>query len=198
MLAVLFVCTGNICRSPIAEGFLQDRSARLLNGAVRVRSAGTWARQASPAMEESIQAAADRGVDISRSTSSPIREEMIRDADLVLTMTTEQRDEVLGLVPEARDKTFTLKELVAVLGAMPAPAGADRDALLERIADAARLRDTASVTVADEDVSDPLGMSIDTYRAVAWEIETLVDALVAGLFGGDREPQTADAKKVWG
>ncbi len=198
MLSVLLVCTGNICRSPLAEGFLVERSERLFGGAIGVRSAGTWARRAGPAMAESIQAAAERGVDISAATSSPREAGMVGEADLVLTMTAEQRDEVLALAPDARDKTFTLKEAVALFAAMPAAAGADRDQVLARIAEAARLRETGSVAVADEDVSDPLGMSIDTYRAVAWEIESLVDALVGGLFGSERREDTVEAKKVWG
>lgn len=182
----------------MAEGFLVERSERLFGGSVRVRSAGTWARRAGPPMSESIQAAAERGVDISALSSSPVEPEMIRDSDLVLTMTAEQRDEVLALAPEARDRTFTLKEAVALFAAMPTAAGGERDALLARIEEAARLRETGSVVVSDEDVSDPLGMSIDTYRAVAWEIENLVDALVAGLSGSERREETAEAKKVWG
>lgn len=198
MLSVLLVCTGNICRSPLAEGFLVERSERLFDGAIRVRSAGTWARRASPPMTESIQAAAERGVDISAATSSPLVADMVGDADLVLTMTAEQRDEVLGLAPDARDRTFTLKEAVALFAAMPPAPTNEHSALSSRIADAARLRETGSVVVDDEDVSDPLGMSIDTYRAVAWEIESLIDALVGGLFGAERREETAEAKKVWG
>lgn len=198
MLAVLLVCTGNICRSPMAEGLLADRSTRLLGGAIRVRSAGTYARRANAPMPEAQQAARDLGVDISGLHSDPLDDEMVRSADIVLTMTTEQRDEVLGLVPEARERTFTLKEIVLLLAALPAPPRpATRETLLLRVAEAHELRERGTTPVADEDVSDPLGMSVETYRAVAWEIDSLVDGLVSGLFGGERE-EKPEAAEIWG
>jgi hypothetical protein len=100
-------------------------------------------------------------------------------------MTAEQRDEVLEASPELASKTFTLKELVALLGALP-PAGGDpsRDALAARVEDADRLRQEGTGPVpADEDVADPLGLGMEAYRATSWEIEELVDATVRGLAG---------------
>jgi protein-tyrosine phosphatase len=185
VLAVLFVCTGNICRSPLAEGFLADRSHRLLDGAIEVGSAGTWASAGRPPTPESVAAGGDRGVDISGLRATSFRGALAREADLVLTMTREQEDEVLAQARGAGPKTFTLKEAVALFRALPPPEGRpDRDALLERIAGADRLRgEPGAPQVPDADVSDPLGMSPEIYRAVAWEIEGLVDELVEGLFG---------------
>lgn len=185
VLRVLVVCTGNICRSPLAQGFLAERSRRLLEGAIAVRSAGTWARPGHPATEEAVLVAQERGVDLAEHRSSPFGTDLAGWADLILTMTAEQRDEVLHEAPQAEPKTFTLKELVAVLGVLPAPAGSpSREGLLQRIAQADRLRrEGRAPRATDEDVVDPLAMSMETYRAVCWEIEELVDGLIRGLAG---------------
>lgn len=183
MLRVLLVCTGNICRSPLAHGFLADRSRRYMDGGIAVRSAGTWARDGSPATPEGVEAGVEAGIDISGHRSSRYAADMAEWADLVLTMTGEQREEVLDAAPGAASRTFTLKEAVALLRELPPPAGpVDRASLVERIAalDAFRRRGSAP-PLADEDVADPLGMSALTYRAVAAEIEGLVDGLLRGL-----------------
>jgi protein-tyrosine phosphatase len=129
--------------------------------------------------------AAGRGVDISGARAAAFRSELAGRADLVLTMTREHVAEVLGKAPEVRSKTFTLKEAVAVFDALPPPDDRpDRPALLERIARADELRRSPGAPrVADADVSDPIGLGSDVYRAVAWEVEGLVDSLVKGLFG---------------
>jgi protein-tyrosine-phosphatase len=175
----------------MAHGFLVERSRRLLGGALRVRSAGTWARPGYAATEEAVAAAAERGADIAGHRSASFTPEVAGWADLVLTMTAEQRDEVLEAVPEAGGRTFTLKELVPLLGALPPPDGpASREGMLARLADADRLRaDGAGPRPADEDVADPLGLGMEAYRATCWEIEELVDATVRGLVG---EPVPAE------
>jgi protein-tyrosine phosphatase len=191
VLRILLICTGNICRSPMALGFLADRSGRLLDGALNVRSAGTWARPGSPPTPEAEASVAERGIDISDHRSTSVSPDLIGWADLIITMTAEHRDEVLDMKPDAADRTFTLKELVALLGALPPPeVERSRDALLARVDEASALRASGRApTPADEDVVDPIGMSDETYRAVAWELEELTDALVRRLAGaGARIP----------
>jgi protein-tyrosine phosphatase len=198
VLAVLVVCTGNICRSPIAEGFLRDRSARVLGDPLRVGSAGTWARTGKPPTDEAILAAGERGVDIAAQTSTSFRGELARRADLLVTMTEEQRGEVLGQVAEAAGKTFTLKELVTLLRELPAPPSpSDRETVLRRIADADALRrGSGAPEVFDADVADPLGLSLEAYRAVAWEIESLVDELLERLAGQSPAARSAEATEA--
>jgi protein-tyrosine phosphatase len=196
VLRILLVCTGNICRSPMALGFLADRSGRLLDGALIVRSAGTWARPGSPPTPEAEATAAERGIDISDHRSTPVSPDLIGWADLVITMTAEHRDEVLDMTPDAADRTFTLKELVALLGALPPPdVERSRDALLARVDEASALRASGRAPApADEDVADPIGMSDETYRAVAWELEELTDALVRRLAGAGARIQAGEGE----
>ena len=183
MAAILVVCSGNICRSPIAEGLLRRALERRLGGtAPVVGSAGTIAIDGAPAMPESIEAARERGVDIRMHTARPLTPELIDDADLVVTMAAEHRDEVRRLVPGAVPRTFTLKELTRVLEALPAT---ESDLRLDtRIGAAAAARaNCAPANRFDEDVVDPLGMPLDTYRAIAWEIDEWTDRLVTALYG---------------
>lgn len=166
MLTVLFVCTGNICRSPLGQAFLTDRSKKLLDGALTVRSAGTWGQEGNPPTREAMAVAAERGLDIEDYQASPLTAGLIDRADLILAMTREHRDEVVRMAPEARAKTFTLKELAADLSGLPPPS--------------------------DPDVPDPVGLGVAAYREVAEEIEEAVDVVVRELFGA---PETAGASR---
>lgn len=194
MLRVLLVCTGNICRSPIAHGLLLDRSTRSLGGAIHVSSAGTWGHPGYPATPEAVEAATELGVDIASHRSSSFTADLADWADLVITMTSEQAEEVAEEAPGTEAKTFTLKEMVAILRSLP-PVTVEptRDALLERVARADRTRRAGDAPAPlDLDVADPLGLSRPTYRAVANELEGLVDDLVWGLVG---ERDTAMARE---
>lgn len=180
---VLVVCTGNICRSPLGEGFL-DRAlrARLGDDSPPVRSAGTAGWEGSSATPESVEAGAEHGLDIAGHVARRLRPPLVEGSALVLTMTTAHRDEILAMVPAAARRTFTLKELTRLAEALPAPASEDR--LEDRLAMAADLRATGfDGNPHDDDVTDPLGMPLDTYRAIAWEIETYTDRLVRALLG---------------
>lgn len=185
MGSILVVCSGNICRSPVAEGLLRRALARRVGAdAVRVSSAGTIAVDGAQASEGSVIAARERGVDIEVHRARRLTPGLIRDADLCLCMAQEHREEIAGLVPEAAERAFTLKELVRVLERLPSVSTAESPSLIGRIATAAASRAAdGAPDPFDEDIVDPLGMPIGTYRAVAWELDEWVDRLVAGLFG---------------
>jgi low molecular weight protein-tyrosine phosphatase len=181
MAAILVVCTGNVCRSPAAEGFLRRALvARLGDDAPSVSSAGTAGWEGSGATTESVRASAERGVDTGAHRARVLTRSQIADADLVVGMASEHGDQVVALVPGAADRTFTLKELVRLLEAAPAAGGGLGDVVAGA---AARRAAGFEGNPHDEDVADPLGMSYDAYRAMAWELEEwcdrLVDALVA-------------------
>jgi low molecular weight protein-tyrosine phosphatase len=186
MTAILVVCTGNVCRSPIAEGLLKDALQRRFADKVpSVESAGTAGWERSGAMPASVDAARELGIDISGHRGRRLRVEMVREADLVICMAGEHRELVVEQVPDVAGRTFTLKELVRLLEALPpAPTGAPTWTLAPRVAGAHALRQAGSgVRHHDEDIADPLGQPIDAYRAVAWELGEWIRRLEEGLFG---------------
>jgi RpiB/LacA/LacB family sugar-phosphate isomerase len=108
MKTILFVCTGNVCRSPMAEGLL--RQALRDDPNVRVLSAGLGALDGQPATEASVDVMIELGIDISRHTSQSLRVPLIEAADFIFTMTRQQQDAIQAIYPMAAEKTFLLRE----------------------------------------------------------------------------------------
>ncbi|MEP6758304.1 MAG: low molecular weight phosphatase family protein [Actinomycetota bacterium] len=185
MASILVVCSGNICRSPVAEGLLRRGVQRRFGAeAPVVSSAGTIGLEGSAATRESVEAAGERGVDIALHIARRLTDAMVEDADLVVCMAAEHRAEIGARVPAATERTFTLKELVRLLeGDAPDAPQAD-DVIAARVASAAvSRRNKGPSNPFDEDIVDPLGMPLETYRAIAWELDEWTDRLVAGLYG---------------
>jgi protein-tyrosine phosphatase len=181
MASILVVCTGNVCRSPMAEGFLRKALADALGDvAPSVASAGTAGWEGSEATPEAVAAAAELGVDISGHRARRLRPGMAETADLVLCMTREHRDTIVGSAPDVAGRTFTLKELVRLLERLP-EGGPDRPS--GRLAAADRLRPAdASTGDRDDDVADPLGLPLDGYRAIAAELDDRCTLFVRAAF----------------
>src|SRR5215469_3812792 len=108
MKTILFVCTGNVCRSPMAEGLF--RHAVQGRGDFRVLSAGLGALDGQPPTPHSVAAMKEIGIDITRHYSRSLTAELVRDADLILGMTHSHVDTVALLYPPAAEKTFLLRE----------------------------------------------------------------------------------------
>ena len=106
--ALLIVCTGNICRSPVAESIFRQRLEASARWNGRVRSAGLDALVDQGADPTVLGMMRERGFDLAPHRARQLTPEHVREADLVLVMETHQRDALLDLDPTARGKTFRL------------------------------------------------------------------------------------------
>lgn len=108
MERVLFVCTGNTCRSPIAEAVFQNKRP---DARFEARSAGVAAAEGMPMSEGAKQAAARHGL-MESHQSAPVSEELFRWADIILTMTKSHKQAVIEKFPDRAAQVHTLKEYV--------------------------------------------------------------------------------------
>lgn len=106
---ILFVCTGNTCRSPMAAGALQMLLEKERPGRAEVVSAGIAAADGFPATQYAQEAALVWDVDLSGHRSQPLTSELIRRANLIFAMSERHHRQVVRLDPTAADRTFLLK-----------------------------------------------------------------------------------------
>jgi low molecular weight protein-tyrosine phosphatase len=187
MATILLVCTGNICRSPMAEGFLRRELRQRGIDGIRVESSGLSGWDGSGATNEAVEALTEYGLDISGHAAQRLTRDMAEGADLIVAMSAEHREGVSHLVPSTAARTFTIKELVYLLESSPVEAvqGSAAQQLKASVDAATAVRDEApEVELLDEDIADPLGLGIESFRATAWELEGLSKRLADGLFPG--------------
>ncbi|WP_206476935.1 low molecular weight phosphatase family protein [Microbacterium sp. KRD172] len=194
-LTILTVCTGNICRSPMAEVLLR---ARLEPLGVRVHSAGTHAlvdhEMTGPAQALALESGA-RTADAAAHAARYLVEPYLLDADLVLAMAREHRSYAVKMVPSRMRRTFTVREfarLASTLGtdqarAAAEAAGADPKARLAAVLQAVTdQRGLVPTDPEDDDVIDPYRRSQETYaKSAAQLIPALdeVERVVRGALG---------------
>ena len=138
---IVFICTGNTCRSPMAEGLFRAHNGEEKTG-LTAASAGLYTENGLPASANAVAAAGERGADISAHRSRQLTAEMARGAKYLVCMTGSHYDRLCELFPDCADKIFTL---------LP------------------------------EDISDPFGGDLATYRRSAAEIDKGVQAVIESL-----------------
>lgn len=110
MKHVIFVCTGNICRSPMAEGLLKHRLGD--SDDIQVSSAGIAASPGMPPSPNSVTAMKELGIDITDQTSSQLTPELVKSADYLFVMTFGHLDAILMMYPEAAEKTYLVRHFI--------------------------------------------------------------------------------------
>ncbi|WEO78036.1 low molecular weight phosphatase family protein [Cryobacterium sp. SO2] len=186
---ILTVCTGNVCRSPMAEAWLR---AGLAN--VEVASAGTGALVGGPMEPIGAEIVRQLGADASTHRARQLTGPILEGAGLVLTLSRTHSAEVLELSPGLTRRVFTLREFAALIDDLGvhrlAQLGAsdDPEARLAKIVDLASLQRTAVRLPADEslDVLDPYrrpqAVWVSSARQIRPAVLTIVHALsAAGL-----------------
>lgn len=109
MKKILFICSGNTCRSPMAEGiFRKISNERGIK--VEALSAGIFAGEGLKAAKHAICAALEKGANISSHKSRALEEMILSDADLILTMTNQYKELLIENFPICNGKIYTLKE----------------------------------------------------------------------------------------
>jgi low molecular weight protein-tyrosine phosphatase len=183
-LVVLHVCTGNICRSPMAELLMRAELDRHYAAADRVvlDGAGTYGGHAGqPINPPAAVALRGFGIDASEFRAQHLSKRALQAAGLVLCATHEHVQRVVTVMPEAAGRTFTLLDLAEVAvrqapGPSPAAGGADPAERLLTLCDLARTRRRSPSD--DGDIADPYGLSQPVYDATARQIHRAVQAIV--------------------
>jgi protein-tyrosine phosphatase len=171
--AVLFVCTGNICRSPTAEALARRELARHPEVPLRVSSAGSHALEGNPAASRSMLAAATRGASLERHFARELTRRRVRAADLVLCMAAEHRPFVLSYDRGAAGRTFLLASF--------ARAASQWEWLATSPAELVSLAAEHARELDGDDIDDPLGHPAEAYAACAERLDGLVTPLIAAL-----------------
>jgi protein-tyrosine phosphatase len=189
--SILTVCTGNICRSPLAEHLLREGLKNY--AAVDVESAGTRALVGESMTAQIIAIAHEHGVVApEQHRARDLTVEHLRGADLVIALTKSHRSEIATLLPRGSRRTFTLREFARLLNAVQ-PSDLQTIAALPTEDTAGRLRELVDVAAAlrghvappedelDDDVIDPYRRGDEIYSLAAAQLVPAVESIVSSF-----------------
>ncbi|PNI07269.1 low molecular weight phosphatase family protein [Arthrobacter sp. AFG7.2] len=194
---ILTVCTGNICRSPVAERLLQAGLDQAVPGGFVVASAGTRALVGEPMQPISADIVRTFGGDPDNFAARQLTPKILRGVDLVLTMTSAHRGEVLQLDPAFLKRTFTIREFARMLDVLDqGAAGPERSTPEEAFDDGGRLAANTAFwkslaaraagvrhlslppNSADNDIIDPYRRSPEVYRQMEDELAPAIVSIL--------------------
>jgi protein-tyrosine phosphatase len=176
---LLTVCTGNVCRSPMAEALLRHHLALVGLPAV-VASAGTLGWNSAGPTDHTLTALSERGVELEGHISRRMNAGLLAPASLVIAMTNDHMDGVRNHHPESVHRTFVLGQLVR-LGEKHGARGSE--SLAEWVASVDALRIRRHRALPGDEIRDPLGEPLDAYQLLAAQLDDLTARLARLLAG---------------
>lgn len=108
-MKIMFICTGNICRSAMAHKML-EKKAKEENKDIEVYSCGVFAEDGDVPTYEGIDVMREYGIDLSKHRATNIRNSNIKDMDVILCATNSHKNNVISMYPELKEKVYTMKE----------------------------------------------------------------------------------------
>ena len=178
---MLFVCTGNICRSPMAEQMLKANLQQSGVTGVTVESAGTWAMVGENIPKPGQDAMIEAGLTPMPHSARQLDADLLREANLVLTATEEHRAEAVRTFVKANRYTFTIGEFARLAAFVENPEGTEfvksaASGLTEKLQLVASARGYVE-DMGDINLEDPYGLDIDAYRATRQQLTEDIEVL---------------------
>ncbi len=147
---ILFVCTGNMCRSPLAEGIMKKKIEEEFTGdekdLIMIHSCGTYAYEGNKPAENALKTSRQNNTDISYIRSKPLTKMIADEADIIFAMSVEHMNYIIENFLSAKNKTFLLKQF-----------GENR------------------LTQMSDSIPDPMGFTIEYYAKTYQEIKNAID-----------------------